>query len=151
MRYPAALNTHLTSLYRIVLGMLISMHGASTLFGVFGGSLGTGKTVSATDWPGGVAADLQFAFGILVMLGIATRVSAVLLSGTMAYAYFSVHQKVALLPLQNGGEPAALFAWGFLLIAIIGAGPLSVDALLSAVRARSATAPERDLADAREA
>ena len=142
MRYPPSLNQYLASLYRFVLGMLIAMHGASTLFGVFGGSSGSGKSVSATQWPGGVAADLQFVFGILVMFGLFTRVSAVILSGTMAYAYFSVHQKVALLPLQNGGEQAALFSWGFLIIAVIGAGPLALDALLATVHGKTSAPPD---------
>ncbi|HXR72939.1 DoxX family protein [Actinocrinis sp.] len=142
MRNALSLNQHLTSVYRIVLGLLISCHGASTLFGFFGGSLGTGKTVSPTQWPGGTAALIQLVCGLLVLVGLATRPAAVLLSGAMAYAYFSVHQKHALLPIQNGGEPAALFCWGFLMIAILGAGPWSADAALARLRGRSgATRP----------
>ncbi len=142
MRNALSLNQHLTSVYRIVLGLLISCHGASTLFGFFGGSLGTGKTVSPTQWPGGTAALIQLVCGLLVLVGLATRPAAVLLSGAMAYAYFSVHQKHALLPIQNGGEPAALFCWGFLMIAILGAGPWSADAALARLRGRSgATQP----------
>jgi len=116
------------SLYRIVIGFLMACHGASTLTGFPVKSI-TGHTVSPTTWPGGVAAVLQLVFGVLVMLGLWTRISAVVLSGTMAYAYFSVHQKHALLPMANGGEPAALFAWSFLMIALVGAGPLALDAL----------------------
>jgi putative oxidoreductase len=151
MRYPPLFNQYLASLYRFVLGLLIAMHGASSLFGVFGGSVGSGKSISATQWPGGVAADLQFAFGILVMFGLLTGISAVALSGTMAYAYFSVHQKVALLPLQNGGEQAALFSWGFLIIAVLGAGPLSLDALLATVRGKTAARPDTGQVSASEA
>jgi putative oxidoreductase len=47
----------------------------------------------------------------------------------MAYAYFTVHQPLALLPIPNGGEPAALFAWIFLLIGVLGPGALALDAL----------------------
>lgn len=140
MRNTSSLTESLKDLYRIVLGMLIAMHGASTLFGWFGGSLGTGKTVSVTQWPGGVAALIQFACGLLVMAGLVTRVAAVLLSGSMAYAYFDVHQKVHLLPIQNGGELAALFSWGFLMIAIMGPGALSLDAVLRRSRGRAETA-----------
>jgi putative oxidoreductase len=125
------------SLYRIVVGFLMACHGASTLTG-FPVKPITGHTVSPTTWPGGVAAALQLVFGLLVVIGVGTRLSAVILSGTMAYAYFSVHQKHALLPMANGGEPAALFSWAFLLIAIVGAGPLAVDALLARTRAGSA-------------
>jgi putative oxidoreductase len=46
------------------------------------------------------------------MLGLGTRAAALISSGSMAYAYFSVHRPGALLPLQNGGEKAALFGAG---------------------------------------
>lgn len=121
------------SLYRIVIGFMMACHGGSTLTGFPCKPTG-GHTVAATTWPGGVAATLQLVFGLLVLIGLGTRLSAVVLSGTMAYAYFSVHQKHALLPMANGGEPAALFSWAFLLIAIIGAGPLAVDVLLAHAR-----------------
>ncbi|MEY9931460.1 putative oxidoreductase [Catenulispora sp. GP43] len=119
------------SLFRIVVGFLIACHGASTLF-AFPVS---GHTVSPLVWPGGVAAALQLGFGVLVMIGLGTRASAVMLSGTMAYAYFSVHQEKALLPMQNGGEPAALYSWAFLMVAIVGPGPLALDALRVKVKA----------------
>ena len=125
------------SLYRMVIGFLMACHGASTLTGFPVKSV-AGHTVSPATWPGGVAAVLQLVFGLLVLVGVGTRFSAVILSGTMAYAYFSVHQKHALLPMANGGEPAALFSWAFLLIAIVGAGPLAVDALLARRRSDGA-------------
>ena len=131
------------SLYRIVIGFLMACHGASTLTGF--PVEPTGHTTSPTTWPGGVAAVLQLVFGVLVMIGLGTRLSAVILSGTMAYAYFSVHQKHALLPMANGGEPAALFSWAFLLIAIVGAGPLAFDALLTPARPGSAERPRSAL------
>ncbi len=148
MRNALSLNHHLTSLYRAVLGVLISCHGASTLFGVFGGSLGTGKTVSPTQWPGGTAALIQLVCGLLILLGLATRPAAVLLSGSMAYAYFTVHQKHALLPIQNGGEPAALFSWGFLMIAFLGAGPWSLDAVLARLRGKPVQAQAAAVSEA---
>lgn len=134
MRNALPPDQHLTSAYRVVLGLLISCHGASTLFGLFGGSFGTGKTLSPAQWPGGTAALIQLSCGLLVLVGLATRPAAVALSGSMAYAYFSVHQKHAVLPIQNGGEPAALFAWGFLMIAFLGAGPWSLDAAVARLR-----------------
>lgn len=133
------------SLYRIVIGFLMACHGASTLTG-FPAKSPSGHTLSPTTWPEGVAGTLQLVFGLLVLIGLGTRVSAVILSGTMAYAYFSVHQKHALLPMANGGEPAALFSWAFLLIAIVGTGPLALDSLLASRRpagAKLARAPRQ--------
>lgn len=118
------------SLYRIVIGFLIACHGASSLTG-FPVKAVTGHTFSPTSWPDGVAGVIQLVFGLLVMAGLGTRFCAVILSGTMAYAYFSVHQKHALLPMANGGELAALFSWSFLMIAIVGGGPLALDTLLA--------------------
>jgi putative oxidoreductase len=147
MNSPLSLNQYLISLYRIVLGLLIACHGASTLFGVFGGAVGTGKTVSPTVWPGGVAALIQLVCGLLVLFGLGTRAAAVVLSGSMAYAYFTVHQKHALLPIENGGEPAALFSWGFVMIAILGPGNWSLDGIVSRVRGRSGS-PEAAMSEA---
>jgi putative oxidoreductase len=126
-----------TSLFRLVVGLLFTLHGAASLFGVFGGNRGSGNALPVGEWPSWWAALIQLVCGVLVVVGLATRPAAVLASGSMAYAYFTVHQPNALLPLQNGGETAAMFCWSFLLIAALGPGPWSLDALL---RRRSAEA-----------
>src|SRR4051812_44362842 len=97
------------SLFRIVVGLLFACHGAAALFGVLGGPHGGPPRVGA--WPGWWAAVIEFGAGGLVMVGLGTRVAALLCSGAMAYAYFTVHQPKGLFPLVNGGEPAALFSW----------------------------------------
>jgi len=60
------------------------------------------------------------------MFGVLTRLAALLGAGTMAYAYFTVHQAKALLPINNGGEPAVLFCFAFLVLAFAGAGAFAV-------------------------
>ncbi|WP_213004940.1 DoxX family protein [Paractinoplanes toevensis] len=117
------------SLFRIVVGLLFTLHGAATVFGVFGGNQGKGEALPMGQWPGWWAGLIQLVCGLLVMAGLFARPAAVLASGSMAYAYFVVHQPHALLPTQNGGAEAALYAWSFLAIAVVGAGPWSVDAL----------------------
>src|SRR6478609_10778185 len=99
-------------LFRMVIGLLFTCHGAATLFGVLGKD-----ALQAGTWPGWYAAVIQLVGGSLVLLGLGTRVAALVASGSMAYAYFTVHQENALFPLQNGGESAVLFCWAFLLIA----------------------------------
>jgi putative oxidoreductase len=140
MRTLKSLDGHATSLYRAVLGLLFSCHGAATLFGVFGGAFGSGGSISALHWPDGTAALIELVGGALVLIGLATRPIAVLCSGVMAYAYFTVHVGHGLFPIENGGELAALFCWGFLMVAIIGPGPLSLDAVIGRVRG---TLPEK--------
>jgi putative oxidoreductase len=139
MRFADRYQGIVVSLFRIVIGLLFTCHGASSLFGVFGGALGKGGTVPAGTWPGWYAAVIQLAAGAFVLVGLGTRFAALLASGSMAYAYFIVHQERALLPIQNGGELAALFCWSFLLLAVTGPGTWSIDAALGKVRSRSGT------------
>src|SRR4051794_30068689 len=131
------LRPQVLSLFRICVGILFVCHGSASLFGVLGGAYG-GGTISATDWPDGFAAVIQLVGGGLVLIGLATRPAALLCSGSMAYAYFVIHQKDALFPIQNEGEAAAMFSLAFLVIAVYGAGPWSLDALLGNDRSSEA-------------
>ncbi|WP_305782771.1 DoxX family protein [Symbioplanes lichenis] len=135
------------SLFRVVIGLLFTFHGAATVLGLFGGSPATGQAVEVGVWPNWYAGVIQLVCGILVMLGLVTRPAAILASGSMAYAYFVVHQPEALTPNQNGGVGPALYAWTFLIIAVLGPGPWSLDALL---RRRTGAAPAHAPAPATE-
>ncbi|WP_406860682.1 DoxX family protein [Streptomyces sp. HUAS MG47] len=117
-------------LFRIVIGLLFACHGAASLFGVLGGAQG-GGTVPTGVWPFWYAAVIQLVAGGLVLLGLGTRIAALVASGSMAYAYFVVHQPEALFPLQNGGESSAVFCWAFLLLVFTGPGALALDGLFA--------------------
>ena len=125
-RKEAALASYDLGVFRVVVGALFASHGAASLFGVFGGAPGSGGTVALGAWPSWWAAVIQLGCGLLVAFGVLHRGAAVLASGSMAYAYFVVHQPDGLLPLQNQGEQAALFAWSFLLLAFTGPGALAL-------------------------
>ncbi|MGW2559785.1 DoxX family protein [Streptomyces sp. NPDC001514] len=127
-------------LFRIVVGLLFACHGAASLFGVLGGAMG-GGTVPTGTWPGWYAAVIQLVGGGLVLIGLGTRTAAFVASGSMAYAYFKVHQPEALFPLQNGGEASAIFCWAFLLLVFTGSGALAVDRLFAS---RGATTDEKE-------
>ncbi|WP_405784089.1 DoxX family protein [Streptomyces sp. NBC_00859] len=124
------------SLFRIVIGLLFTCHGVASLFGLLGG-----HSIPAGTWPGWYAAVIQLAAGGLVLLGLGTRTAALLGSGSMAFAYFDIHQHRGLLPIENGGEAAVFFCWALLLIAVSGPGALAVDRLITAHR--TARAGER--------
>lgn len=112
---------------RIVAGFLFACHGAQKLFGAFGGFGGApGATVPVFTllWVGGV---IELIGGALVAVGFRASLAAFLCSGQMAVAYFMFHQPKGPLPIQNGGELAALYAFVFVYIAARGAGALSVD------------------------
>ena|SRR5260221_9173644 len=63
------------------------------------------------------------------LIGLFTRPVAFVLRGDMAVAYFMAHWPKNWLPLLNGGELAVLFCFGFLHLAVAGAGPWSADAM----------------------
>ncbi|WP_420033479.1 DoxX family protein [Streptomyces sp. cg28] len=131
-------------LFRIVVGLLFACHGAAALFGVLGGSQG-GGTVAAGAWPAWYAAVIQLVGGGLVLIGFGTRVAAFVASGSMAYAYFDVHQPSALWPLQNGGEASAMFCWAMLLLVFTGSGALGLDRLFGRRGAQAAeTSAQRE-------
>ncbi|MFE2096866.1 MULTISPECIES: DoxX family protein [unclassified Streptomyces] len=123
---------YVIGLFRIVIGLLFAVHGAASLFGVLGGAVGTdGGTIPSGTWPGWYAAVIQLVAGGLVLLGLGTRGAALIASGSMAYAYFDVHQQAALWPIQNGGELSALFSWAFLLLVFTGSGAFGLDRLFA--------------------
>lgn len=129
-----AARPYVLSAFRVVVGLLFACHGAASLFGVLGGAAGVGGTIAAGTWPGWYAAAIQLVGGVLVLLGVGTRSAALISSGSMAYAYFDVHQSMALWPIQNGGEASAMFAWAFLLLVFTGPGALSLDRVLRRTR-----------------
>jgi putative oxidoreductase len=114
---------------RIVISFLFGFHGLQG-FGYFGGIDGQGGGVPFGSFPGWWGSVFELAGALLLLVGLAARPAALLLSGVMAYAYFTVHAPMGLLPLQNMGEPAAVYAWIFLLFAAIGPGRFAVDTLI---------------------
>jgi putative oxidoreductase len=129
-RLESTLAGPVLSLVRIVAGFLFVCHGVQTLSGAFGGVPGFPAGVPVGQWPYWWAGAVEVVAGGLVTAGLFTRPAAVLCSGAMAYAYFTVHLPMGLWPIQNLGEMAAMNAWVFLLIAVLGPGPWSLDAAL---------------------
>jgi putative oxidoreductase len=134
MPLTKAIEPYVLALFRIVVGLLFAVHGVASIFGVPTVMGPGGGTIPAGTWPGWYAALIQLVGGALVVLGAGTRVAALISSGAMAYAYFTVHQEQALWPIQNGGELAVLYCWAFLLLVVTGPGAWSVDGLFRRVR-----------------
>ena len=117
---PAAIGV-----FRIVSGFLFTVHGAAKLF-AWPVDMGSGA-IPAGSWPMWYAGVLELVLGLLIMVGLFTRVAAFIAGGHMAVAYFWMHQPQGLLPLENSGEAAVLFCFGFLLLAVIGGGAYALD------------------------
>jgi putative oxidoreductase len=115
----------LWAVLRIVASFLFACHGAQKLFGVFGGVSGQGDTVPLLSQLG-LAGLIELVGGTLVAVGLLGSSAAFLASGEMAVAYFTAHQPRGLLPIQNGGELAALYAFFFLYVAARGSGRWSL-------------------------
>lgn len=138
------------SAFRIIFGLLYTLHGSIKLFGW---PLGTSIPVGT--WPGWWAGLIEFVLGLAITLGVFTRVAAFIASGEMAFAYFYQHWP----PLKggpsgsfwpfdtrlggNGGELAIMFCFAFLMLATMGAGRLSVDGRRRPAAAATRTAPRR--------
>ncbi len=115
---------HILSVLRILTAATFLTHGTMKLFG----------------WPAEfpyplnallyVAAILEVAGGLLLVVGLFSRPVAFVLSGLMAFAYFLGHASGGFFPVINGGEPALLFCFVFLYIAAAGPGPWSADAAM---------------------
>lgn len=115
-------------LLRVVAGFLFMQHGGQKLLGWYGGiGIPDGAALPPLMM---VAGALELVGGLLVMFGLFTRPTAFLLSGEMAVAYFMAHFPKGALPLQNQGEPPALFSFIFLFLAANGDGGFSMDAIL---------------------
>lgn len=111
----------LYAIMRIVVGLLFACHGAQKLFGVLGGQ----QVQLASQF--GLAGVIELVGGVMIAIGFLTGTVAFLASGEMAFAYFTAHMPRGGLPIQNGGELAALFCFVFLYIAARGAGIWGVD------------------------
>jgi uncharacterized membrane protein YphA (DoxX/SURF4 family) len=71
---------------------------------------------------------LELVIGLLVMVGLFTRIAAFIASGIMAVVYFWQHQPHALWPHANHGELAVLYCFAFFLLVFTGGGAYALDA-----------------------
>jgi putative oxidoreductase len=119
---------YLLSVLRMVAAFLFMQYGATKLFGYPAAIMTGGRTAPLASLFG-IAGALETAGGALLLVGLFTRPVAFLLSGEMAVAYFTGHAGQGFWPVLNGGVPAILFAFVWIYISAVGAGPWSIDAL----------------------
>ncbi len=120
----AKLSDSIFGVSRVVIGLLFACHGAQKLFGLLGGHR------ELNDPLGLAAGVIEFFGGVLVVLGLATRPAAFIMSGEMAVAYFKAQALYGFWPILNHGELAVVYCFIFLYMAAHGAGSLSLDAAI---------------------
>ena len=111
---------------RIMTALIFIEHGTQKLFGfpapadpaMAAGGLGGLMLLSAI---------LEFAGGILILIGFLTRPVAFILCGFMAVAYFMAHAPQNFFPVNNMGDAAILYCFIYLYLFFAGPGAWSVD------------------------
>ncbi len=136
-----ALASNAVSLFRVALALAFLQHGTHKLFGFPPGPGATGFDLSALE---GWAGLIELTAGALMLLGLFTRWAALVASGEMAIAYWTVHAPLSAFPALNDGESAYLFCFAFMLFIFIGPGDLSADAYLSKYFSSSRVRMPRD-------
>lgn len=114
------------SVLRIVTALVFMQHGTQKLF-AFPPLDYPQPEMGSLFWFGGI---LEFAGGLLVLLGLFTRPVAFILSGEMAAAYWMFHAPVSFFPPLNRGDAAILYCFVFLYFVFSGPGPWSLDAMM---------------------
>lgn len=120
------LNTYapaVLSLFRVIFGLLFLCHAAAHLFG-----WPTGPAAEVGMWPYFYAGIIELVTGVLITLGLFTRIAAFIASGVMAFAVFTQHLPKSIVPMLNGGEPAVLYCFAFFLLVFTGGGAYAIDA-----------------------
>lgn len=121
----------LLAVLRIVTALLFLQHALIKLFGFPpGGQPGLQPIGSLL----GIAGIIELVVGILVLIGLFTRLAAFVAAGEMAVAYFMIHATKGFYPAVNMGEAAVLFCFVFLYLAAAGPGACNIDG----ARARNA-------------
>ena len=146
----ASFSSPVLSIFRIIFGLLFTLHGSMKLF-----AWPLGTKVPVGTWPFWWAGLIEFVLGLLIVVGLFTRIAAFVASGEMAFAYFYRHwpplgggPSAPFWPFNaelggNGGELPIMFCFAFLLLATTGAGSLSIDSRRRTATAATARAPRR--------
>lgn len=129
------------TVFRALTAAMFMTHGFSKLFGedsqpMMGGgitSVNIGELISLPI-PMEINAlfitgVIEFFGGLLILIGLWTRIAALLAVFIMIMAYLTAH--LAWFPTLNRGELATMYIMAFLLIFSFGSGPYSVDTWLS--------------------
>ncbi|MEM3154238.1 MAG: DoxX family protein [Candidatus Woesearchaeota archaeon] len=113
------------AVFRIFVGLLFMQHGLQKLFGLIGGNAASAFSLM---WFAGL---IEFAGGLLIAVGLFTRIVSFIAGVEMLVAYFKAHFPQGWVPIMNRGELALLFFAAFLVLMSQGAKKWSFDSICS--------------------
>jgi putative oxidoreductase len=117
------------SLLRLIVGFLITLHGCRKVFGVLISVAGRRNAPPlALDALPPVTGYVELVAGVLLMLGLFVRQSALIMSIEALLAYVLISAPRTMWPIRNGGNEALLYFVVFLYFVAAGAGAWSIDA-----------------------
>jgi putative oxidoreductase len=118
---------------RLTLGAIMIGHGYHKVNGHLHEHANFVASLHLPAWLGYVSSFTEFLGGILVLLGLCTRIAALAICINLAVAIFKVHLPHGLLGPGGYEFPLALATIAFSLI-FFGAGPIAIDAVRGAGR-----------------
>jgi putative oxidoreductase len=113
---------------RVTLGVIMIAHGYGKVFGI-SKHVGFVSGLGLPGWLAYPSAGAEFFGGILLIVGLLTRITSVFVLINMLVAVFKVHLPNGLVGRGGYEFPLALSAMAFALI-FFGAGALSLDAVI---------------------
>jgi putative oxidoreductase len=113
---------------RLVLGSIMIAHGRSKVFGGMAHAVQFVSSLGLPGWMAYLSAYTEFFGGILIILGLFTRVVALGIVIDMLVAIGKVHWKKGLVGPGASEFPLSLAAISFALI-FFGAGSIAIDAI----------------------
>jgi len=122
------------SIVRFVIALLFLEHGTAKMFGFPHVEMFDHLQLATLV---GVSGIIEAVGGLLLCLGLFTRVAAFIMSGEMAVGYFMVHAPKNFFPVLNGGDGAILYCFIFFYFFVAGGGVWSLDNALSRTTVRS--------------
>ncbi|MEJ1192145.1 DoxX family protein [Pseudarthrobacter sp. CCNWLW207] len=128
-----SLNTTAVTILRVIIGFIFAAHGWQKFneWTIAGTQASFAKMgVPAAEIAAPAVAILELGGGIALILGVLTRVVALLLALDMLGALFLVHASAGVFAATGGYELVLLLAAAALAVALTGAGRISVDRAL---------------------